>query len=349
MGNEIFENEVLETTEVVNETEEVSDVLTIEEVNGIQAKPPVYKQKMKRETKRRIFYWCWMVFPIIQLLMFYFYVNATSWALSFQIYYRDDQSMLQYDWGFTNFEGSFDILFSNLALIRNSAINYLINFATGMGLGTLFSFYVYKEYPMATFFKVMLFMPSLISGVILALIFKFLVTDVYIEITEMITGVAPEYGLYQNVETEYWTLLIYNVWVGFGGHVILMTGAMSGINDSLVEAAELDGINSIKEFWYITLPMIYPTIITFTITGMAGFFMNDMSAYTVFGDAANQGVMTFGYKFFVDTKNGGYVPQNEANMSYGQVSALGLCFSLVTLVVMTSVKKCMEKFGPSVY
>ncbi len=343
MGNESIDN--LMPEEVAEET------LVEESGNDVcegQNKPKRKKINLRRETKRRIFYWAFMILPIAQMLMMYFYVNFSSFALAFTKY-ENIVGELGYvkSATFDNFKVAFEVLKKNSVFLSNSAINYVLNFITGMGLGTLFSFYVYKEYPLSNFFKIMLFLPSLISGVILALIFKYMVSAVYPYIVNEISGKTVQ-GLLENPATRLGTLLFYNVWVGFGTNVILMTGSMSGINDSLVEAAELDGITAIKEFWNITLPMIYPTLITFTITGMSGFFINDLSAYVIYGMEGKIDIKTFGYVFFVDTQKAKYV-STEGVLTFSEMAALGLIFSVITFTVMTIVKKLMEKFGPKTY
>ncbi len=345
MGNENVDNLMVDTClEGCEQTVE-------EESCKNPQNAPRKRINLKRETKRRIFYWSFMIFPIAQMLLMYFYVNFSSFALAFTKY-EQQLGVMGYikSATFENFTTAFQLLQTNAIFLRNSIVNYFLNFITGMGLGTLFSFYVYKEYPLSNFFKVMLFLPSLISGVILALIFKYMVTDVYRYIAIEIKGPETEViGLFDNPKTAFGAILFYNVWVGFGTNVILMTGSMSGINDSLVEAAELDGITAIKEFWHITLPMIYPTLITFTITGMSGFFVNDLSAYIIYSETAPASVATFGYKFFVDTKKAHYISKGQGIMTYSEMAALGLIFSVITFVIMTAVKKLMEKFGPKTY
>ena len=96
---------------------------------------------------------------------------------------------------------------------------------------------------------------------------------------------------------------------------------------------------------------VLPSIITFTVTGMAAFFVNDMGAYSMFGiNLSDDTIKTFGYKFFVDTRYGNLyrLSKDSLRMTYSEISALGLVFTAITFIVMTTTKKLMEKFGPSV-
>lgn len=50
------------------------------------------------------------------------------------------------------------------------------------------------------------------------------------------------------------------VWQNFGFNSIIYIAAITGIDPELYEAAKIDGVTKFKQIWYITLPMIIPTI-----------------------------------------------------------------------------------------
>ena len=61
-----------------------------------------------------------------------------------------------------------------------------------------------------------------------------------------------------------WFRTIYvssGIWQSFGFSSIIYIAAIIGIDPSLYESARMDGITKFKEVWYITIPMIAPTII----------------------------------------------------------------------------------------
>ena len=51
------------------------------------------------------------------------------------------------------------------------------------------------------------------------------------------------------------------VWQNFGFNSIIYIAAIVGVDPSLYESAKMDGITKFKEVWYITIPMIAPTIV----------------------------------------------------------------------------------------
>lgn len=56
--------------------------------------------------------------------------------------------------------------------------------------------------------------------------------------------------------------VIMSAWQGVGFGTIMYTSAMCSIDDSLYEAAEIDGAGRFKKIWHITLPGILPTVVT---------------------------------------------------------------------------------------
>ena len=56
----------------------------------------------------------------------------------------------------------------------------------------------------------------------------------------------------------------------FGNTTILLMAAMMGINESVIEAAEIDGASSSQIFWKITLPLIRPILVYVMITSLIG-------------------------------------------------------------------------------
>ena len=121
--------------------------------------------------------------------------------------------------------------------------------------------------------------------------------------------------------------------------MLMFTGAMSGISESVSESASLDGIRPIQEYWYITIPLIYPTLTTFIIVGVVGIFTNQMSLFSFFGVDADASLQTFGYMLYRGIKT--------ANISgYSYLAALGLFFTLISVPLTFFVKWLLGKFDP---
>lgn len=63
------------------------------------------------------------------------------------------------------------------------------------------------------------------------------------------------------------TILVY-FWKYIGYFVIIFIGGLSSIPQSIYEAARIDGASSRQSFWYITLPLLKPTILLVSVMSM---------------------------------------------------------------------------------
>jgi putative aldouronate transport system permease protein len=77
------------------------------------------------------------------------------------------------------------------------------------------------------------------------------------------------------MNASYWPaiMLIVNIWKGAGYSSIVYLAAISGIDDTYYEAAEIDGATRFQQTWHVTLPLLRPTVIILTILAV-GRIMN---------------------------------------------------------------------------
>lgn len=61
-------------------------------------------------------------------------------------------------------------------------------------------------------------------------------------------------------------IIMLSVWKGAGFNMVLFLAGLQNIPKSLYEAAELDGANKRQQVWYVTIPMLIPTVFFVTIT-----------------------------------------------------------------------------------
>ncbi len=294
----------------------------------------------KKNREQKIFYWAVLALPLLHLLIFYFIVNFRSILFSFQKYNNTTQTYFGFT--FQNIAQVFkDVTFDPLLVdaAKNSMLLYLCGLIFGTGLGLLFSFYIYKKYFAAEFFRVMLFLPQIISATVLALIYKFMVEEA---IAPILLNMGIEPPMLSDSQQGFWLILFFTLWLGFGTSVLMYTSSMSGISESIVESASLDGITPLKEFWFITLPMIYPTLVTFLTVGIAGIFTNQMNLFTIWGASQiPEGQYTFGYYLYREVQKG-----DKATFPY--LSAFGLSITVIVAPITLIVKHLLEKYGPSV-
>lgn len=106
------------------------------------------------------------------------------------------------------------------------------------------------------------YLPTFLSIVIVCSIFTnmFSVAGFVNDIVEFFGGERINFML----KSEYYYLIymISDLWAGIGSGSIVYLAALSGVDQTLYEAAELDGCTRMKKIWHITIPSIMPTIVT---------------------------------------------------------------------------------------
>lgn len=299
------------------------------------------KKRTRAAKGDMLFYVLMMAWPILQFCVFYIAVKFNSIMYSFQRY---DKLSGAVTWTLDYVRNALKMMTTSPVLIdamKMTLLFFVLFTGINTPLGLLFSYYIAKKQFAAGFFRVFLFLPSIICSVIMVLIYGNFVDVALPEIVRVTTGKTIG-GLMSTKSTRFFAVMFYNLLVGFGVNVLMYSNAMSAISEEVVEAAHLDGATSIKEFWFVTLPSIYPTLVTFMITSLAGMFLNQYNLYSFFGSGEHFGLQTYGLYFYVQT-----LLADGSRAEYSQISAIGLWLTFIALPLTYGVKFLLEKFGPS--
>ena len=114
------------------------------------------------------------------------------------------------------------------------------------------------------FFKTVYFFPNLTSMVAIGCVAMMLFNPTAGPINSFLSslGVSKESlpKWFMSTKSALWTVILVVVWKQAGYYMILFIGGLKAIPQHLYEAAKIDGANSWQSFWYITRPMLSPTI-----------------------------------------------------------------------------------------
>ena len=302
----------------------------------------------QRKRNQWIFFTCLVALPIIQFCICYIYVNLNSFILAFQHYeYAEGSLGFEITFAkFANFQEGLKLLSERLYMFKHSLILFFWTTIIGLTLALLFSYYIYKKYPLSGLFRVVLFMPKILSGVVFCLLYQYIANDVYVYVAETLFKLKNVQGLLDNMDTKLGAVLFFTVWIGFGVNVLMFSGSMSGIDESIVESAQLDGANTIQEFIFITVPLIWPTFVSFLTINFTGIFTDQMHLHTLFGQNANE-LATFGYYLYVQSNKGELI-STDTTPSFSVLSAMGLMMTAIMLPLTLGLRKGLRKWGPSV-
>lgn len=256
-------------------------------------------RKRHRDRADRIFYTLLMILPIVQIFIFYFGVNIQSICMAFQRY---DVKTNKFIWDVGRNLTLFKIDIANEGfwrMIRNSLSVWVCTSLSGTVLSLIFAYYIYRRNPLSNFFKFVLFLPSVLPGILLAVMYKKFVgvgipayMNFLFETTISDIFNAGSGGGRINLIT------LFTVWVSFGPQVLVYTGAMDRVDPSMLEAGRIDGANSIQEFFRIIFPNISSTVSTFLIIGVASIFTNQNNLISFLSFDATFAESTIGYYLY---------------------------------------------------
>lgn len=297
------------------------------------------------QDKKRLFVYSIMFFPLLQFCIFYIGVNFQSILLAFQKYDGGDQKFKFLD---GNVFGNFKEIYTDFtkynalpAALKNSLILWFCTMICGTGLAVFFSFYVFKRKRSGRFFRLILFLPSILPAVLLSKVFYYLTESTL----PLMFGGDPLLDYAEQKESVVMaTVIIYSLWVGFGTQVLLYSNAMEQISPSVLEAAQIDGVTPMREFIQVVLPQIMPTVSTFMVGTIAAAFMNQANLFNFYGsnvleDGAD--TITIGYYLFAFA---------DPNSSWGgrsefpYASALGLICTAIVIPVTVLFRKFAKRF-----
>jgi multiple sugar transport system permease protein len=108
--------------------------------------------------------------------------------------------------------------------------------------------------------RAMFFAPQMVSLVVVALVWQFMVVDKI----GVISRLAPMLGVgaisfLGDPNFALITVVFVSLWFLMGFHMLIFLGGLQDIPAQYYEAAKIDGAGAVGRFWYITLPLLKPT------------------------------------------------------------------------------------------
>ena len=140
------------------------------------------------------------------------------------------------------------------------------------------------------FMQSAIYLPHFLSWVVIAGIFIAILSPSDGAVNQVIGffGVPPT-SLMTDGYASRWVLVVSEIWRSAGWDSLLYLAAIIGIDQSLYEAAELDGANRWQKILHVTIPGIVPTIATLFILNMGMFLSADLNQVINFLNDVNRG------------------------------------------------------------
>ena len=150
-----------------------------------------------------------------------------------------------------------------ISAIKNSLLVGL-NDLILITISVTMAFFFYKKLPGRGVFRIIFFIPSIVSIVVYTMVFQYMFTAgdeggpaqmiimKLFNLKEVPIWFEKDYGIYM--------IMLYCLWVGTGYNILILGGAIANLPEEVMESARLDGAKLRHELFILVIPMIWPTI-----------------------------------------------------------------------------------------
>ena len=181
------------------------------------------------------------------------------------------------------------------------------------------------------------YLPHFLSSVIIVTMIQRLLAPNNGVINQIIAGLGGEGDTFFLMEAKYFLGILFSMdlWRNIGWDSIIYLAAISSVDTSLYEAAQMDGCGKLKRMWHITLPGIRGTIGLLFIMGVGGLLSSGFEQIYL--------LRTPGNMQLADTLDTYVVRVGLQGGQFGYATAIGLIQGLVGLVLVVITNKICKK------
>ncbi|MCH4039221.1 MAG: ABC transporter permease subunit [Lachnospiraceae bacterium] len=273
-----------------------------------------------------------MCLPFIILCFLFGYLPLYGWRYAFFDYKAGGTLSLD------NFVGTkwFTYLFTNDST-RSDIIRVMKNTLgiSGLGIATSWcsmAFAIFlneiKNQHYRRFVQTFTTIPNFISWVLIfAIATAIFSSDGFISSLMVNAGIWKKgVNMLANGHHVWLQMLAWSLWKGLGWGAIVYIAAISGIDQSLYEAANVDGAGRFAKMWYITVPELIPTYMVMLLMAVANILNNGMDQYLVFENSANSAnIMVLDLYVYKLGIGSGLIPLS---------TAIGMLKSVVSVILL---------------
>jgi alpha-glucoside transport system permease protein len=264
----------------------------------------------------------WIAPAVILIVLFFIYPLIQTLIYSFEN--ADSSAFI----GLKNYQFVFTDS-TMLEALRNNLLWLVLGTVLTVGLGLVVAVLV-DRVKIESIIKSALFIPMAISFVGASVIWKFIYDYAPAGSTQIgllnafigLFGIPPQSWLTTPAFDNFALIAIYSwMWTGFS--MVIISAALKGIPDDVIEAAKMDGAGRLTMFWRIMVPMIAPTLGVVATTMIINILKIFDVIYVETG--GNYGTNVIAMEFYNQAFNFN---------NYGRGSALAILLTILVLPVM---------------
>lgn len=280
-----------------------------------------------------------MLFPVLLYYIVFKYVPMYGITMAFKDY-NVFKGVFDSPWcGLEVFQKIFDNK-NFWMVVRNTLSLNLLTLAVSFPLTIIVSLML-NEIMNAKFKKMtqsILYLPHFVSWVVVAGIATNLFSQQGGTINHILNTVGIESIPFLSDE-GWWifTYVICNVWKEIGWGTIIYLAALTGVDESLYEAAYLDGATKFQRLVYITLPSIKSVIVTMLILQISKMMTIGLDAPLLLGNNkvinVAEVISTYTYRLGIESAK------------YSESTAIGLFQSVINIIILFAADKFAKAIG----
>ena len=187
----------------------------------------------------------------------------------------------------------------------------------------------------------LMFLPYFISDVLVSLLVYNLLNYDYGFISNLVRALGGEMPkVYQMAGAWPIIIVLVNLWKGTGYGTVVYFAAITGMDSSMLEAAQIDGANGFQRIRYIILPTLKPTVIILFLFAIGGILKGN---FGLFYNLVGNNSMLFNTTDIIET----YVYRSMMNsFNFSQSSAVGLFQSVVGFFIVMAANAFVKHLDP---
>jgi len=278
---------------------------------------------MSRRTRRDLFAFIGFTTPNFLLLgVFVFWPIIYSLYLSF--FKWNMISPRKTFLGFSNYQSLFnDPVFWQVT--RNTLILALATVVIKLSLALIFALQLNRKPKGGNIYRAIIFSPTFTTSVAVAMVWTWIFEPTFglFRLVFQAFGMASPNWIY-NVNWSLPAVIIVLIWSQIGYDMVLFLAGLKNISGEIYDAALVDGVNPIQNFFYITFPLLSPTTFFLTVTS----FIGALKAFDIIAIMTDGGPMNSSNVFVL------YLYQNAFQwFKTGYASAIAVILFFLIMVI----------------
>lgn len=267
-------------------------------------------------------------------LIFFLVFVAYPLAFSFILVFHRWNIVTPMQWvGLKNFSRMFqDPLFGKALL--NTGIFLAIHIPLQVIIALGFALLLNSRIRFRGFFRAMFFLPVVVSGVVVTILWQQLYSYDYGVLNTILAGIGlPRVPWLVDPVFAMPSIAVMATWKNVGIYIVLFLVGLQDIPRELYEAAAIDGADTRKQFFRITLPILNPTVVVIIVLSTIGGFSLFIEPYVLTGGGPMQSTLSAMLYIYNQAFYFGHM---------GYAASLGFVFALVILAVVLVQRRIIE-------